>query len=688
MYREKKIFYTLAGLIIFTNFAFLFYYAHLIPLHVDEAGFWFNWTNKSFLNRLFNENVSLSIYPPFHGLTIYLGKISLPIFGNSGIGLRFPVIFFGISSSVLLYIFTKRIMGRVEIALLAAVLLFLNPFFLHYSHELRGYSSLFFFSLCSYFCLYKLTQSSNHSYHLLLLFLAFFGCYLSNMVSPIFFFVFMVTVFILRAHQRYSSSGRKRSYFGKLTFSKLFIFSFISAAFFSYLLFYFDASYLKVMKSLSTVYQKGQSGSQSANLIAIPDFFSTFLGYKYLDDPESIIYHYPFYLWFCSLIFLLIGCIYSIRKKEFFALFFLVLLVVTSLFYSFSGSHIYTRSGVFLMPFFIIFQASGTVVFIQSILNRLSNKDALQKKQYWILSGLVLFYFLTLHAGKLHNLDAVSGNPFEKTKRYLKFNSGPNDLIISGLEGTSGGFYLGELIRKKTKNIFQNNKISAIYFLTSNEKPSHILLKPYVGSDPKLRYPVIDKNQFSKVEVFENKGVRKSKIAILKTEVSDQAYLNLNSTKLTQLDYFGESFFPCQKKLEKKGIRLSCKESRIACANSFLDIPLFLEKGVFQLGIFNHQDSYAMGRRSIAFLIPKSKNLSSKLFNEKSFLKNYFLLNYLVDYPDILDPFKKNLTVLAPHLQKLDTKNNLVFCMLDKLFDGNSILKAVKFFNIKLKKPL
>ena len=152
-------------------------------------------------------------------------------------------------------------------------------------------------------------------------------------------------------------------------------------------------------------------GNHSPNLIAIPDFFSTFLGYKYLDDPESIIYHYPFYLWFCSLIFLLIGCIYSIRKKEFFALFFLVLLVVTSLFYSFSGSHIYTRSGVFLMPFFIIFQASGTVVFIQSILNRLSNKDALQKKQYWILSGLVLFYFLTLHAGKLHNLDAVSGNP-------------------------------------------------------------------------------------------------------------------------------------------------------------------------------------------------------------------------------------------------------------------------------------
>ena len=104
---SKRFYYFILPTIFIANVGFLFYYAHLMPLHVDEAGFWFNWTNKSFLNRLFNENVSRSIYPPFHGLTIYLGKISLPIFGNNGIGLRFPVIFFGVSSSVLLYAFTK-----------------------------------------------------------------------------------------------------------------------------------------------------------------------------------------------------------------------------------------------------------------------------------------------------------------------------------------------------------------------------------------------------------------------------------------------------------------------------------------------------------------------------------------------------------------------------------------------------
>ncbi|NIS87578.1 MAG: hypothetical protein GWN88_22105, partial [Nitrospinaceae bacterium] len=34
----------------------LFFYAHLMPLHVDEAGYWFNFTHKSLPNRFVPNN--------------------------------------------------------------------------------------------------------------------------------------------------------------------------------------------------------------------------------------------------------------------------------------------------------------------------------------------------------------------------------------------------------------------------------------------------------------------------------------------------------------------------------------------------------------------------------------------------------------------------------------------------------
>ena len=396
---HKKIFYTVIVFLLFCNIGFLFYYAYLMPLHSDEAGFWFNWTNKSILNRIFNDNVSGGITPPWHGLTIYLAKVSIYIFGNTGIGLRSPVIFFGILSSWLLYIFTKQVIGKKEVGLLAAIFLFQNPFFSHYSHELRGYPSLFFFSLCSYFCLFKLSQSKNNTRYLVWLFLSFLGCYLSNLASPLFFFTFLATVFIFKALQVNSYSRRKFQYLKNLNFQKLLIFSFVSSIVFSYLFFYFDASYLRVLN--------GYYGGQTPNVKAIQDFFSTFMGYKYLDDPHSEIYRYPVYIWLVSLICFLIGVIRSVRKNDFFAIFYLILLVVTSLFYAFSGSHIHTRSGIFLLPFMIMFQASGIVILSNYIVSSFIRRETETNKHYWVLVGFTIIYFLFLHSTNASNIALV-----------------------------------------------------------------------------------------------------------------------------------------------------------------------------------------------------------------------------------------------------------------------------------------
>ena len=73
----KKIFYA-SGLVVVTGgILSLIYYAYLMPLHVDESGFWFNYSNKSYQYRFIFNPLN-----PNHTLTIYLAKISLWIFEN------------------------------------------------------------------------------------------------------------------------------------------------------------------------------------------------------------------------------------------------------------------------------------------------------------------------------------------------------------------------------------------------------------------------------------------------------------------------------------------------------------------------------------------------------------------------------------------------------------------------------
>ena len=85
----------------------LLYYAQLMPLHIDEAGWWFNYTYASWENR-FNELDPLAQFNlPAHTLFTYLAKLTLPIFGQNGIGWRLPVIIFGLLSCGIIYLFIK-----------------------------------------------------------------------------------------------------------------------------------------------------------------------------------------------------------------------------------------------------------------------------------------------------------------------------------------------------------------------------------------------------------------------------------------------------------------------------------------------------------------------------------------------------------------------------------------------------
>jgi hypothetical protein len=180
------------------------------------------------------------------------------------------------------------------------------------------------------------------------------------------------------------------------------------------------------------------------NYIAIPDIFSTFFGYKYLDDPSSLLYSYPLLIWLCGLFYFSYGIYTLFKKKSFLVPLFLVLFGMTFSIYVFSGQFIPVRSAIYLLPFIVIFQAYGLKESILKLSMRWFSQDSQTRIMYVLISSYLIGCFFLLTIGKYRNLEADSGNPYELARNYLKKNTGHNDLIISSLYDTVGGFYLGD----------------------------------------------------------------------------------------------------------------------------------------------------------------------------------------------------------------------------------------------------
>ena len=431
--------------IIFGTLVSLFYFSFLMPLHVDEGSFWYHFTNRTWHHRL---NPLLNM--PHHTLTIYMAKWSLPVLGYNGIGLRFPVILFGGLSIWLIYYFVKKTLSSDSVAVISSIFLAICPVFVHYSHELRGYSSLVFFSICSYYCLFRLLQPNGKTVHWWLLFLSFVGCYLANFAALMFFGALLSTIWILRIIVKFYPNLESLSSLKKISLTALFIYSFFSALFFIWVVFDLDS---KVFNHSLNVFS-----DWGGNYIAIPDIFSTFFGYKYLDDPSSLLYSYPLFIWLCGLFYFGFGIYTLLKKKSFLVPLFLVLCGMTISVYALSGKFIPVRSAIYLLPFIVIFQAYGLKESTLKLSKRWFPQDS-HRPMYVFVSSYLIGCFFLLTIGKYTNLHAASGNPYELARNYLKNNTGPNDLVISSLYDTLGGFYLGAMIREKNYNIYKNGRI-------------------------------------------------------------------------------------------------------------------------------------------------------------------------------------------------------------------------------------
>ena len=641
---------------------------------MDEAGYWFNFTHKTLANRnLPNAQI------PNHTLTIYGAKLSLKLFGHNGIGYRFPVILFSLLSAGAMYVFAQRLLKSNFKASLATALLLLNPWFLHYAHELRGYPSYLFFVLISFILLERLLKKGDSFVLWSLMLGVFIGAYYSSMGSVVFIFNFMATLWVFKLAQLIFPRNERLVAFKVISLKLFFVFSLMATAMMSFIVFYIDLE-LILQNQYYQIIHGPWDWTWTVKLAA--DIFSTFMGYLYLDDPRSILYNYPQPIWIFSLVCFFYGLKVALDRKQIPALFFIVLYLLTILFNLANQHYIQTRAVCYLLPFIMIFQAMGLTQLIKAGIKftRISNFEE-QKSLYAVTSGILLFYFSIHTLGKYQNLEGQSENPYEQVRSFLTNETASTALIISSLRDTIGGFYLGEIIRDHTASIYKNEYIDSIIYLTQTPSEKSITLKNYFSKPEEI----LRMSKFSKVAHFYNRGVRGNQIYVYKSKsISNRQGKTYGYNVMKKASFFGADGMPCAKQIEAQGIRLACKKT-LGCINSVLNIPdIHISKDHYQLSIFNHLNDHGT-RTYSSIVINKPDIVSGKLFLGEEFFKGTYSINPLIDELDDADKSRKNIDLLTLSLQQLEANQQLTMCMTGDLFNNNALIKGVKLFNFQLR---
>jgi hypothetical protein len=669
---SQILFLVVSGCILAGSVAALIYFSFLMPLHQDEAGYWFNFTNKSFANRSFP-----IAQIPNHTLSIYLAKLSLLWFGYTGIGLRFPVILFGVLDVVLIFFWIRHVSGSSTMGLLGACCLFLLPWFTHHAHELRGYSSYIFFSLISIFALRFLLLHGDRFRYWLLLLVSFLGGYYSSLGSVVFIFNFMATIWILKLWQSFKPGNVRVASFEAISFKSLFLFSTVAVLIMMTIMFVLDPHLLLRNREY-------QDGLQWMPFVLIKDVFSTFLGFHYLDDSGSLIYKYPVILYLFSLVCCGYGIWTAYRERLTEGTLFLTLYGTTILFVVLMGQGLQTRAVCYLLPFIVLFQVLGLSKILARLFPKNLDGSGFSPFGYQTLVLFLAIYFVCLMTGKYQNMDGNSGNPFEKSRQYLIKNSKPNDLIISSLQDTVSGFYFGKLILDQNKTIFKMEDLNAIYYLShSQANPPKIKLQNYLSEKKSLGL----EDSFNELAHFENGGVRGKEIFIYKMDIGTVQKVSLGWEQLIEFNFFGGEG-KCEKKRGEFGLQLQCPKSILACSDGFQFPGLSLD-GFFQLILFSYRNE--LGTRSKTMVsLEEARNDSSgnvEILIKSSLDDNYFI-NLSVDNIEDLDHYKRDVRLYTPFLQKLESGREFILCLAGDLFRNNSSIEKVVVINFKPEKKL
>ena len=95
----------------------------------------------------------------------------------------------------------------------------------------------------------------------------------------------------------------------------------------------FNLDLLLILKNREYQIIHGDTPWSSVEMVKLAsDIFSTFLGYRYLDDPPSILYHYPLPVWIFSLVCFFYGLKLALDSRQTPALIFVTLFATTFIF--------------------------------------------------------------------------------------------------------------------------------------------------------------------------------------------------------------------------------------------------------------------------------------------------------------------------------------------------------------------
>ena len=321
--------------------------------------------------------------------------------------------------------------------------------------------------------------------------------------------------------------------------------------------------------------------------------------------------------------------------------------------------------------------------------NGKSQFKQIQHFTYLVLSLILLIYFYLIYTGKYKNIDANSGDPYKLARDYLKKNTGPNDLIISSIRETLTAFYYGKIIEKKIKNIYNNETLNTIYFISNLSKNTGVYLKKFSAQwdpSPGKSERVFSGLHFKRIASFANYGNRGKTIYIFKAPITQQKAASFSLPALSNISFRGNNS-ACKIQTEKNGIGLSCKKSNFVCANRKISLPvptgndfyhLILAKNFMKkaTNTFNFHGMLDITGSSTNFI--KIGHLANKTFQ----------INPLIGTKKNGDQYQKNFWAIFLSIQKILKPNGLILCLAGNMFENNVLFQGIKVIGFRLKRPV
>ncbi len=184
------------GLALIILITILVFGSFLRLLHINDESLWldegityYNSSGESY-SEVWDKTADLDQSPPFY---YFIMHTYLEIFGENEFGFRLIPVIFGILSILFLYLLLSE-MFEMEVGLIAAFLLAINPFHIGFSIESRMYVLLSLEALIGFYALYKAIDDDKGSYiwWILFMLMCVFGIYTHNF----FFFVLLAFAFV------------------------------------------------------------------------------------------------------------------------------------------------------------------------------------------------------------------------------------------------------------------------------------------------------------------------------------------------------------------------------------------------------------------------------------------------------------------------------------------------------------